>query len=188
MSDTLQLVVNVPFTQHHKNNSTFQARNECPICFSLSLTPNTQHHRNNSTFQVLNECPICFSLSSTCLSLNTTRTTQHSSAQRMSDTLQLVVNVPHTQHHRNNSTFQVRNECPIRFSLSLSCRITQTPRNCSSGCPICFSLSVTFPTLNSTGATQHSIGHSLRLSMVAFFLCGECPEPHRQAEAYRTFA
>jgi len=81
----------------------------------------------------------------------------------------------------------VRNECPIRFSLSLSCRITQTPRNCSSGCPICFSLSVTFPTLNSTGATQHSIGHSLRLSMVAFFLCGECPEPHRQAEAYRTF-
>jgi len=36
----------------------------------------------------------------------------------MSDTLQLVADAPHPQHHQNNSTFQVLNECPIRFSLS----------------------------------------------------------------------
>ena len=161
MSDTLQLVVNVPFTQHHKNNSTFQA---------------------------LNECPIRFSLSSTLPTFNATGTTQHS---KRSTNVRYASACRQRAFHstpQEQLSIQALNECPIRFSLSLSCRITQTPRNCSSGCPICFSLSVTFPTLNSTGATQHSIGHSLRLSMVAFFLCGECPEPHRQAEAYRTFA
>jgi len=76
MSDTLQLVVNVPNTQHYKNKATFQALNEYPIRFSVSSTfptftipeigqrmsdtlqlvvdvPNTQHYKNKATFQAL---------------------------------------------------------------------------------------------------------------------------------------
>ena len=38
MSDTLQLVVNVPYSQQHRNLPTLKAINECPIRFSLSST------------------------------------------------------------------------------------------------------------------------------------------------------
>jgi len=101
MSDTLQLVVNVPNTQHYKNKATFQALNEYPIRFSLSstfptlnTTRTTQHSKRSTNVRYasacrrpqyhstqqewLNECSICFSLSSTLPTLNTTRTTQHS--------------------------------------------------------------------------------------------------------------
>ncbi|HTG95499.1 MAG TPA: hypothetical protein VL866_23065 [Pyrinomonadaceae bacterium] len=43
MFDTLQLVVNVPYTQQHRDGKFGSAQgmsdtlNECPICFSLSV-------------------------------------------------------------------------------------------------------------------------------------------------------
>ena len=66
----------------------------------------------------LNECPIRFSLSSTFQHSPSLKSVNVENTQRMSDTLQLVVNAPYTQGHKNKSTFQVLNECPIRFSLS----------------------------------------------------------------------
>ena len=106
MSDTLQLVGQVP------SNSTCQKRVN-QVSDTLQLVGQVP---SNSTCQKrVNECPICFSLSSTSQTLNSTETAQRMSdmlqlvgqatsnstcqkcVNQVSDTLQLVVDVPNSQ-------------------------------------------------------------------------------------------
>jgi len=110
-------------------------------------------------FEALNECPIRFSLSSTLPTLNNIEIANVESARQMSDTLQLVVDGPYTQQHRNRRTLRALDKCPI-----------------------CFSLSSTLTTLNASGAGSDRYANKYPISMFV-----ECKEPQRQAEAYRTF-
>jgi len=68
--------------------------------------------QHSTSQKLLNECPIRFSLSLSCPTLNLTET-----AQRMSDTLQLVVELPNTQAHRTKSTGEEPGRCPIPTKL-----------------------------------------------------------------------
>jgi hypothetical protein len=53
MSDTLQLVVDAPYSQRHKDNSPFQVTQRMSDTLQLVVdAPYSQRHKDNSPFQV----------------------------------------------------------------------------------------------------------------------------------------
>ena len=125
--NSIQLVVNIRSHASLKKHETKR-----PTCFSLRL-------KISFLAECSTKCPTCFSLSSTCAPLN--QALAHLDDNRMSDMLQLVVELPpHSSSQKNDST-----KCPTCFSLSSSFPPhSSSQKNDSPQCPTCFSLSSTF--------------------------------------------